>query len=230
MDYFRFRRQEGPAVTFEVFARRYGSSLDSFLEVLDSKGKVLANNDDAEGKDSRIDWSCPADGDYLLAVRDLNGRGGDTYVYYLAAAPARPDFTLECDDDKALLGPGGGYAMYVIARRRNGFAGDIKLSVEDLPSGVTATADRIPANMTQACVTLTARPTRRSASGGSACSAPRRSKLPDGKTETLRREVVPQEEIYTPGGGRGRFPVQTHVVSVTEPSDVLLSFARTGWS
>ena len=57
---------------------------------------------------------------YALQVSDLNSRGGEAYFYHVAASLARPDFSLVCDDDKALVGPGSGYAMYVIAARRNG--------------------------------------------------------------------------------------------------------------
>jgi hypothetical protein len=225
VDTFRFKAAKGQTYTFEVFARRYDSSLDSFIQILDLTGKPLANNDDSTGKDSRLDWTSPADAEYALEIRDLHSRGGDTYVYYVSATLSTPDFSLQCDDDKALAGPGSGYAVYVIASRRNGFAGEIKLTAENLPPGVTATTDRIPANMTQACVVFRAaadaKPDfRRIRMFGTA-----EVKRPDGKAETLRREVVPVEEIYLPGGGRGRFEVNTHVVSVTEPSDVLLKLS-----
>jgi hypothetical protein len=222
VDHFRFKGVKGQAYTFEVFSRRYNSSLDSVVQVLDAKGAVLANNDDAEGKDSRLDWTCPADGDYVFQITDLHSRGGSDYFYTVAATLAKADFSVRCDDDKALVEPGGGYAVYAIATRRNGFTGDIKLSVEGLPPGVTATADRIPANMTQACVVFSAAPDAKPAFSRIRMWATGEVKLPDGKTETLRRAVVPVEEIYFPGGGRGVYPVDTHVVSVTEPSDVLL--------
>jgi hypothetical protein len=227
LDHFRFKAAKGQAYTFEVFSRRYGSSLDSFIQVLDAKGAPLVSNDDAVGKDSRLDWTCPADGEYLLQVTDLHSRGGDPYFYHVSAVPAKPDFTLQCDDDKALVapGPGSGYAMYVIATRRNGFAGDIKLSVENLPPGVTVTADRIPANMTQACVVFQAASDAKPSFSRIRMFGTAEIKLPDGKTETLRREAVPLQEIYVPGGGRARYPVNTHCVSVTEPADVALKLS-----
>ncbi|MGV3724603.1 MAG: PPC domain-containing protein, partial [Actinomycetota bacterium] len=137
VDDFRFTGVKGQPYTFEVMARRNDSSLDSYLEILDAQGKPITNNDDANGKDSRIDWTCPTDGDYVLQIRDLHGRGGDTYVYNVSARTARPDFSVQCDDDKSLVGPGSGYAVYMLASRRNGFAGEIKLSAENLPPGVT---------------------------------------------------------------------------------------------
>jgi hypothetical protein len=225
VDHFRFKTTKGRTYTFEVFARRYGSSLDSFIQITDTQGKPLANNDDAVGKDSRLDWTAPADGEYLLQIRDLHSRGGETYVYHVAATPAQPDFSLRCDDDKALVGPGSGYAMYVLATRRNGFNGEIKLSVENLPPGVTVIADRVREGMTQACVIFRAAPDakpdfRRIRMFGTA-----EITLPDGKKETVRREVTPLQEIYLPGGGRSYFEADTHVVSVTEPSDVLLKLS-----
>jgi hypothetical protein len=225
VDCFRFKGQKGKTYTFEVFARRYGSVLDPTIEVLDGAGKPIASNDDAVGKDSRLDWACPADGDYGLKIADLHNRGGPAFVYYVAATAARPDFALRCDDDKALVGPGSGYAMYVLLDRRNGFSGEVKLSVENLPPGVTATADRIPEGMSQGCVIFRATPDakpefRRVRISGAATIA-----LPDGKSETVRRDATPLQEIYIPGGGRTPFPVATHVVSVTEPSDVLVKLS-----
>jgi hypothetical protein len=225
VDCFRFTGTKGQVYTFEVSARRYGSSLDSLMQVLDLQGKTLASNDDALGKDSRLDWPCPADGDYALQVTDLHSRGGPTYVYHVSARPAAPDFELRCDDDRALIGPGSGYAMYVHLTRRNGFAGEVRLSVEGLPAGVTATADRIPANMAQACVVFRAAADTKPSFSRIRLWGTGEVKRPDGKTDTLKREAVPWQEIYTPGGGRGRFPANTHVVSVTEPGDILLKLS-----
>jgi len=224
-DCLRFTGAQGQAYTFEVYARRCDSALDPYVEVINLQGQVLAANDDAQGKDSRLDWTCPAAGDYALRIRDLHSRGGDTFVYHVAATLAAPDFTLICDDDKALIGPGSGYAMYVIAQRRNGFTGDIRLSVEGLPPGVTATTDRVRDGMTQSCVLFRAAPDAQPAFSRIRMWGEGEVKRADGTTVTLRREVVAEQEIYFPGGGRGRFPVSTHVVSVTEPSDVLLKLS-----
>jgi hypothetical protein len=224
-DVWRFRAQKDQRLSFEVRARRFDSAMDPFLEVLNEAGGVLASDDDALDKDCRIEWTCPADGEYRVRVRDLHSRGGADYVYNLEVREALPDFEVRCDDDKALVGPGSGYAMYVLLTRRNGFAGEVRLEVENLPPGVTAFADRIPAHMTQGCVVFRAAESatpdyRRIRMWGVA-----ERKLPNGSTERIRRPVTPLQEIYFPGGGRGPFPVATHVVSITEPSDVLLKLS-----
>ncbi len=221
-DRFRFKAAKGQAYPFEGYARRCGSSLDPLLQLLDTAGKPVASNDDAVGKDSRLDWTAPADGEYLLQVADLHSRGGETFVYHVAAAPAKPDFTLQCDDDRALVGPGSGYAFFVLATRRNGFAGEIQLAVEDLPPGVTATAGRIPPHMTQGSVVLRAAPDAAVAAANIRVVG---TAVVPGVAEPLRRVAEPLQEIYTPGGGRARYPVRMHTVCVTGPADVLVKLS-----
>jgi hypothetical protein len=225
LDHFIFTASRGKAIRFEVKARRFGSalqsSLDSVLDVMNLKGAVLANNDDAFGKDAALVFTPPADGDYVLRIRDLNSKGSDSAVYYIEADWARPDFTLRCDPDKAMIGPGSSTAWYVHVTRLNGFTGPVRVEVKGLPKGVTASPLTIPATMTQGVVVLTA-----------AQDAPRDAAnvqvigtgtvpQPDGKEETLVRTATPNEEIYLPGGGRGRFDVTMQTVAVTDPSDIL---------
>ena len=105
-------------------------------------GKVLASNDDLFGKDAGLVFTPPADGDYVIRVRDLNNKGGDGFVYLLECAPARPDFTLKCDPSKAMIGPGSRTAWFVQVARTNGFAGPVRVEVEGLHDRVL---ERTPA-------------------------------------------------------------------------------------
>ncbi len=227
VDCFRFAAEKGKVYSFEVHARRYDSRMDPTIDIVDADGRTVVTNDDGPGigKDSQLDWTCPADGEFTLRITDLHSRGGPDFVYSIAATPGRPDFLLQCDDDKALIGPGSGYAMYVIATRRNGFDGDIRLTVENLPPGVTATADRIPAGMTQACVVLRAAEDAKPDFRAIRIRGAGAVTLPDGTSETVERTATPMQEIYMPGGGRTPFAVNTHVASVTGPSDVLLKLS-----
>lgn len=224
-DCFRFHAVKGQAYTFEVYSRRFGSLLDSEVQVVDAEGKVLKSDDDVVGRDSRLDWTAPSDGEFGLVVTDLHGRGGPQFVYHVAATAALPDFALQCDDDRALIGPGSGYALFIRSTRRSGFTGEIRLSVEGLPPGITAHADRVRVGMDQACVILRAaadvKPDfRRIRVVGTADIS-----LPDGTSQTIRRVATPLQEIYMPGGGRRGYGVNTQVVSITEPSDVLLKLS-----
>ncbi len=225
LDHYRFTAAKGKAIRFEAKARRFGtvlqSSLDSVLDILNAKGAVLASNDDTFGKDAALVFTPPADGEYVLRIRDLNSKGGETAVYYIEADWALPDFTLRCDPDKAMIGPGSATAWYVHVDRANGFAGPVRVEVSGLPKGVTASPLTIPPAMTQGVVVVSA-----------AADAPRDAanvkvegvgtlELPGGKQETVRRVAVGNQEIYLPGGGRGRFDVCLQSVAVTGPSDIL---------
>src|SRR5262249_43151984 len=72
VDHFIFHASKGQAIRCEVKARRFGtplcSSLDSFLEILNSKGQVLQANDDENGKDSGLVFTPPADDDYVVRI------------------------------------------------------------------------------------------------------------------------------------------------------------------
>src|SRR5262249_33768562 len=160
LDHFVFAASKGKPIRFEVKARRFGSvlqsSLDSVLDVMTVKGAMLASNDDAFGKDAALVFAPPADGDYVLRIRDLNNKGGPTAVYYIEADWALPDFSLRCDPDKAMIGPGSSAAWYVQVTRQNGFARPVRVNVEGLPPGVSASPLTIPASMTQGLLVLTA--------------------------------------------------------------------------
>jgi hypothetical protein len=224
LDHFVFKASKGRAIRFEVKARRFGtplcSALDSVLDVMTAQGQVLASNDDAAGKDAGLVFTPPADGDYVVRLRDLNSKGGDTFVYYLECDWARPDFALRCDGDKAMIGPGSSTAWYVQVTRQSGFDGPVRIDVKGLPKGVTVNELTIPAAMTQGLLVLTA-----------AADAPRgavnvqvvgtAAVKGEGGSETLVRTVRPHQEIYMPGGGRGGFDVNMQTVAVTDPSDIL---------
>ncbi len=225
VDHFVFAAKKGQPLRFEVKARRFGtplcSGLDSFLEVLDAKGQVLASNDDANGKDAALAFTPPADGDYVLCLRDLNSKGGDAWVYYLECDLARPDFTIRCDPDKAMIGPGSSMPWFVHVNRVGGFDGPVKVEAKGLPKGVSVNPLTIPPAMTQGLLVLTAEDGAPVDAAAVQLVGTAAVKGPDGKEETLVRPVTPNEEIYFPGGGRGKFDVGTQVVAVTEPSDIL---------
>jgi len=220
LDYFAFRGTKGKAVRFEVFARRFGtplqSALDSVIDVLSPDGKVLLTNDDLNGKDAALTFTPAADGAFLVRLRDLNSKGGQTSPYFLSADFAVPDFTLKLDPAKAMLGPGSSNAWYVTVTRVGGFAGPVRVDVTGLPKGVTVNPLTIPANMTVGTLVLTAALDAPidAANVGVAGTA-----TIDGKE--VRRPVVALDEIYLPGGGRGLFPVAMKTVAVTQSSDVV---------
>lgn len=232
IDYYQFEAKQGQKYTFEVMANRVGSSLDPHLRILDANGTQQQLNDDLRsGKrtfaDSMIEnWKVPADGKYLIEVRDVNLRGGASYVYFLSVTKADPHFLLFADTDKTPLTPGTSGIIYVRAEKKNGFDQDIQLQVDGLPDGVTATCGKILAGKSQdGCVVLTSaldsKPTaqRIRISGISMIDQSEQADRPETGNQ-LTAEAVIYQEIYQPGGGRGHWPVNAHVVSVGYPGDV----------
>ncbi len=227
IDRYLFHAQKGAAWGFEVTSRRLDSEMDSELKLRDAKGNVLAANDDALGKDSRIEWTCPSDGDYTIELRDLTGHAGPTYFYNLTAQPLRPDFTLQCDGDRAQIAPGNRTAWFVKIERKYGFAGDVKIDVQGLPPGVTASALTVPPQMTQGAIVLSAAPDAKIDMGSVRVVGTAQIVGADGKTaQTQTHTARALSEIYMPGGGRGLLDVDTQGVAVTEANDLEVSVAN----
>lgn len=225
LDHYLFTAKKGLPVRVEIFARRFGtaltSQLDSQIDVMTPDGKILASNDDLNGKDAGLVFTPPADGDYVVRVRDLNNKGGDGFVYYLELDFARPDFTLKCDPAKAMIGPGSRTAWYVQVARANGFAGPVKVEVHGLPPGVSVNPLTIPANMTQGLLVVSAARDAKVDASIVEVTGTAEATDENAKPVTLTRTAVAVEEIYLPGGGRGRFDSGMMAVAVTGPSDLI---------
>jgi len=91
------------------------------------------------GKDSRVRFIAPADGDYVVRLRDVRGQTGDDYAYRLTIAPPAPDFRLAVAPRNPNVPAGGRIPLTVTAFRIDDFDGPIDVSVEELPAGFHAT-------------------------------------------------------------------------------------------
>lgn len=226
VDHFAFAALKGESFSFEVRARREQSALDSHLRVLDEKGNQLALNDDMRmGKrtssDSWIEnWTAPADGRYLLEIRDLQGRGGPQFVYAIQATRALPSFQLWLDTDKTQLTAGTSSILFVRAERKNGFAGDIQLEVDGIPHGVTASCGKILAKGQDGCIVLQADHDAPLIASNLIVTGTATHEMSGGHKLALRDVALPYQEIYQPGGGRGHWPVEMHTLCVGNRSDI----------
>ena len=80
-DYYKFAAKKDQKVSVEVVAARMASTLDPVMRLLDATGKelLLVDDDESLGADCRFSTTIPADGDYLLELRDNQFRGGGRY-------------------------------------------------------------------------------------------------------------------------------------------------------
>ena len=84
VDYWAFRAQAGTTIELDIDAAQFGLLVDPFLELFASDGTTrLAFNDDADGSDSRLQYSVVATGTYFAAVSDVVGNGGNPFPYTL---------------------------------------------------------------------------------------------------------------------------------------------------
>ena len=144
-DWFRFLAKKNQNLRIRVRGRSLRSPLDSILALHDSKGKYIKNNDDQGGVDSIIDFKPPADGEYLIQIRDHLGKGGPDYTYRVDVNFRHPTLSATLPiakrNDSQLrkvicIPRGNRYATVVNISRKN-IACDCAFSAESLPDGVT---------------------------------------------------------------------------------------------
>ena len=163
-DVFRLECRAREEIVAEVYARRLDSPLDSYLKLTDATGKELAFNDDFEDKaaglvthqaDSYLRVALPASGSYYLYLGDTQSHGGPEYAYRLRISHPQPDFELRVTPSSFNGRTGMTVPITVYAIRRDGFAGEINLSLKGDFPGFTLSGARVPPNQDQVRCTLT---------------------------------------------------------------------------
>lgn len=105
------------------------------------------NDDDGErklGSDSRLRFTVPADGAYLVKVTDTRGFGGDKHDYSLTVRSPKPDFTSSLAGGKdATVAAGSGTRVTFQIERSDGFDGDVRFDVAGLPEGFSISSPTI---------------------------------------------------------------------------------------
>jgi hypothetical protein len=160
VDVWTIEAQKGTVLDCDLRAARLGSPLDAVLVILNADGKELARSDDISNTDtdSRIQFTPPADGRYVLRVEErLTSRGGPQFAYRLRVAPPpAADFRLRLPSDAITLNRGSQTNFKISAERLGGFAGEIELAFDGLPPGVTAANTKLAGNQNELQVTLKA--------------------------------------------------------------------------
>lgn len=87
------------------------------------------------GSDSRILFTAPKDGEYVIRVQDSRGFGGERYSYRLLLHEARPDFSVSVTGFEYQVSAGSGKAFTYVAKRIDGFDGEIRCEASGVPDG-----------------------------------------------------------------------------------------------
>jgi hypothetical protein len=123
--------------------------------------RLYYRNDDGGpgyGKDSFLEFTAPADGEYIARLRDVRGLGGESYAYRLSLREPRPDFRLSLSPRNPNVPAGGTVPVTVTALRTEGFEGPIEVSLQGLPAGLKATTNTIAPGLDSATILLSAGP------------------------------------------------------------------------
>ena len=182
VDSFVFDAKKGDVFWIEISSQRLGFSTkptvlvqrDSadLLEIISTDANIGGIRFDTASNDPAGRFAVPDDGVYRLRVRDLFGglRSDPRSTYRLSIRKESPDFRLVAvvepppvkDDDRtaapysALIRGGGTIAIKVLAFRQDGFGGDIDISADGLPAGVTCYPTKILAGKNDGLLLLTA--------------------------------------------------------------------------
>ncbi len=89
------------------------------------------------GTDSRIFFVPPQDGEYRVRLSDTRGFGGDHNVYQLIVREAQPDFKIALSGAPVAVAAGSGQMFTVSTERLDGFSGDIRIDINNVPAGWT---------------------------------------------------------------------------------------------
>ena len=142
-DLFRIAAKKGDKLRLRLRASEFNSSLDPVLRVEDLKGKQLARDDDSGPKeDATLDWTAPADGQFVIAVSDLIRTGSDSHFYRLEIDRPRPKMTATHAPDRMVVEAGKTADATVTIGFYDGYSGDPAVFVRGLPAGVSV---QIPA-------------------------------------------------------------------------------------
>lgn len=120
------------------------------------------NDDESQrewGNDSKLTFTAPADGDYLVRIRDSRGFGSQEHKYSLTIRPSKPDFEVKLENVDLTIPVSRGREFTVTAKRVDSFEGPINIELQGLPEGFQVTTPlTIEAGQNKAIGTIFANP------------------------------------------------------------------------
>jgi len=179
VDCFRFRAKKGEQFRFHAMAQALGSPLDPVIwikaanakpnaaaqRVSDSRPNQLgfapAGGLNRETHDPVLEFTAPADGEYILGVEDERGEGGADYVYRIEAKPEQNAvYTYIAPEAENQFQPQARQCIAVPVGNRTTvqvavfttsrpFTGELELVGVNMPKGVTLHAPKLTPGLTR---------------------------------------------------------------------------------
>ena len=162
-DCFTFEAKKGTKYRVEVFARGVlRSPLDAVVNVFNPKHSTITSSDDSRGKiDPFLEFDAKEDGPHTVRVYDHLRSGGPTHAYRIEVTTPQPAVNLTLkelrrDEAQVVSVPIGGNVGMMVTASRDRYNGEVHLSLDGLPEGVTAKTFPVPPGRPEVPVLLTA--------------------------------------------------------------------------
>ncbi len=163
------------------------------------------------GKDSRLVFDAPADGDYQVRVGDVRGQGGPLYAFRLTVREPRPSFNISFSPTAPAVTKGGAAAITVNADRIDDFDGPIEVQLDNLPPGFSAPPTTVPAGETSTSFALFAEPT---------ASVPARAKA---LKLTAHATIDGQDVVREAAGGLPKVEAPGDILTTTDVAEATVA-------
>jgi WD40 repeat protein len=160
------------------------------------------------GKDSRLVFDPPADGEYQVRIGDSRGEGSRAHAYRLTVRPPRPDFTINFSPTAPAVSKGAAVPVRVTVRRSDEFDGPIEVRLLNLPPGFSAPVATVPAGENNTALALYAAPS--AAVPAKAAPLELEAKATIGGKAVVRKAAGGAPRVLAPGD----------LVTTTEQSEV----------
>ena len=196
-DLFAFTAKKGEKFAIDFDSAKLQFAGDLVLSIVGAPGKPIESDDAKGSRDPSLRFTAPADGRYLISLRDRSRGGGEDYVYRLRFAALRPDVTARVNATSLIMHAGKTTNLPVVIDRLDGLADDLEVTAVDLPAGVEVKPQAVPPK-TPATVQLPFTVTDKTVPLGQLVRVVVRSKKADAAIE--RTALIAESAAATSGG------------------------------
>jgi Bacterial pre-peptidase C-terminal domain len=227
-DHYVFAAKKGQRLVIQAHTHDLFSPTEVYMVLKNAAGAQIATSNPAG--DPQIQFTAPADGDYVLSVEHLNYWGGPEESYRLTFKPPEPGFDFVLPLDRFDVPQGGIAAVPIQTITRRDYSGPIEISLEGAPgiSGQTLVTSTPPLGPNQPAAWLFISTSPNTALGPYACRVRGVATINNRRivADAGVRAVVSQELAGLPYPP----PDLTHMlgIGVTEkpPFTLIANFAR----
>lgn len=123
------------SLSITVVGHAEGYEADTLVEIRDEAGRlVLARTE----RDAAFVWKPPADGRFVIALRERRGQAGPAHLVRLSVGPESPALALSTSGDAVSLVVGGKAEVPITVGRLGGAKDPVEVRLVDPPEAITA--------------------------------------------------------------------------------------------